>query len=205
MGWGSTDATKKSSVSWACGDRRTGKEGGQTQEGEAAKSNQNEEDEQQVTRLDEEKRNLVNIRKWMNDEKKSLKKMMNAENEKNLHTEILKVLNEQLKTVEHKIRELQHSSKNPYHALSKHLLRAREMPQNDFWQDQSRPSMLVAAGAQTEHHIEDVRPNTSSFDQSREHHTFPGAENTNTLSGIPFETVLRTLQGRLRDKPFEGL
>ena len=146
-----------------------------------------------MTRLDEEKLKLVNINNWVKEEKKSLEGMVDAKNGKDLYTEILTVLNVQLHNVEKKIRELQYSNEDPDDALSNHLWRAREMLKNEFWQDQSRLSMLVAAGAQTEHHMGDVRPNTSPFDQSREYYTFVGAGNTNTLFGTPFETVLGML------------
>lgn len=176
----------KSSVSWACGDRKTG---------HASKNEEKETTEQQVTRLHDEREDLDHIKTWVNKEEESLKLMIDANSKKNLHAEILNMLDVQLKNTEKMISMLQNqSSKVPDYILQPlDMSKAREILQNDFWCHQSRLSMLVTAGAQTDHRVGDVRPDTSPFDPSREYYVLVGAENTTTLFGTPFQTVLKIL------------
>ena len=189
----------KSSISWACGDRKAGTEEEETQKLEAAKK-EKEENEERKKRLEEEARNLESMKNKVEAEEEILKKLVYSENGKDLYTEVIKIVNDRLQKmkgelghVRKKIDEPENSSNGAGDTITSDLLAVKNLLENNFWRDQSRLSLLIAAGADAQSHLKGVRPNTSNCDQRREYYAFIGARSTKTLFGAPFETILRVL------------
>ena len=188
----------KSSISWACGDRKAGTEE-ETQKLEAAKK-EKEENEKRKKRLEEEARNLESMKNKVEAEEETLKKLGCIENGKDLYTEVVKMVNDglqkmkgELGNVRKKIDEPENSSNEAGDTISSDLLAVKNLLENTFWRDQSRLSLLIAAEADAQSHLKGVRPNTSNCDQRREYYAFIGACNTEALFGAPFETMLGIL------------
>ena len=173
LGDGSRDAVNKSSITWACSDRKL------------------------QSKVAEEVRNLKNIKTDLLAREAALKAMTFDDDKKNLYTEVLRLVDRRLGEINDDPKSSQGDTTSQGPSEMKKLL--LESPS---WRDQSRLSLLIAAGAKEGSNLAQLRPDTPCCYPSREYYAFIEGTHIEILFGATFETVLKILESNSTDKPF---
>ena len=168
LGEGSSDAVNKSSITWACGERKGGTKEGKTRAPEAA----------------EEVQNLENMKNEVKAREAALREMTYDDDEKNLYTEVLRLVDGRLEEINDEHKNLQENTE------LKHPSKVKTLLESPFWRDQSKLSLLIATGAKEGSGLGRVRPYTPYCNQSREYYAFIEGTDTKSLFGATFETIL---------------
>ncbi len=168
MGEGSSDAVNKSSITWACGERKRGTKEGKTRAPEAAEKIQN----------------LKDMKNKVIAQEAALKEMTYDDDEKNLYTEVLKLVDGRLEEINDDHKNLQEKTE------LKHPSKVKTLLESPFWCKQSKLSLLIATGAKEASDLGRHRPDTPSCNQSCEYYALIEGTDTKSFFGATFETML---------------
>ena len=166
LGEGTPDAVNKSSITWACGDRKGGTKKGKTR----------------ALKGEEEVQNLENMKKKVEAQEIALSEMKFGSDGKNLYTEVLRL-------VEGRLKEINDEPKNlPEKSNFKDLSEVEALLENLFRQNQSRSSLLIAVGAKEGSGFARNRPlYEGNCDQNREYYTTIEGTHTKTIFSAMLE------------------
>ncbi|MCJ1422585.1 hypothetical protein MMC29_000465 [Sticta canariensis] len=173
LGAGEAEAVNKSSITWACGERKGGTKKRKTRVPEAA-----------------EAQNLENMKKEVVAQQQTLRGMTYDDGKKNLYNEVLSLVDGWLQEINDKPKNSQGDTE------LKDLSEVKTLLENPFWRGQSRLSLLIAAAAKEGTDLGRLRPNTPEVNRSREYYSLLEETDIKSLFGETFETMLGILSSR---------
>ena len=174
MGAGDAEAVSKSSITWACGERKAGTKKRNTRAPKAG-----------------EAQNLEKMKKEAVAQQQTLKGMTYDDGKKNLYNDVLSLVDERLKEINDKPKNSQGNTE------LKGLSEVKTLLESPFWRDQSRLSLLIATAAKEGTDLRLLRPKLpEKKDQSREYYALLEETDIKSIFGEVFETMLGILSSR---------